>query len=56
MRQRATAIWQVIPEEQQEAAESAPTEVNLFRGLFFGILFSLPLWGLIIWGAYELFR
>lgn len=25
--------------------------VNAFRGIFYGTLFSLPIWGLIIWGV-----
>ncbi len=55
MRQHAFSISHVAPHERG-AAEPAPQEVSFFRGLFFGILFSIPIWGLIIWGAYELFR
>ncbi len=50
------ALSRELTEQQRETVNPSPPEPSFFRGVFFAILFSIPLWGLIIWAAYELFR
>lgn len=33
-----------------------PPRPNFYRGVFFGIAFSLPIWAAVIWGIHELFK
>ena len=54
MSQHARSYSHALPERQHEAPSPAPRQENFFRGFLFAILFSIPLWILIIWGIYEL--
>ena len=53
MLQHARSISHELPEPQREPSPDPPRG-NFFRGFLFALLFSLPLWALIIWGVYEL--
>jgi hypothetical protein len=39
-----------VAEEIQEL-DNLSEGIDLLRGLFFGILFSIPIWALILWGV-----
>jgi hypothetical protein len=45
-----------LSQEQRKAANPAPREGSFFRGLFFAILLSIPIWGLVAWLFYVLFH
>ena len=53
MPQHARSISHELPERQREPSPAQP-KGSFFRGFLFAILFSIPLWALIIWGVYEL--
>ena len=47
-------IPHALAHPRREPARPLPSEGNCIRGLFFGVLFSVPMWALILWGVYEL--
>jgi hypothetical protein len=51
-------VWRAKSETaaQPDAAEQPAQKPNFYRGVFFGVLFSLPLWAGIGWGIYELVK
>jgi len=54
MHSHPLSIPHTLVRPRREPAEAFPPEGNFVRGLFFGVLFSAPVWAVIIWGIYEL--
>ena len=50
------SISQTLPRHDREAASDLPPQGNFVRGFFVAIALSVPIWGLIVWGVYELFH
>ena len=50
------SIPRPIARRQHQAQEVVRVEGNFARGFLFALLFSVPVWGLILLGVYELVR
>ena len=47
------SVHQELARQHEHVTQPVQVDGNFSRGFLYALLFSIPLWGLIVWGVYA---